>query len=98
MSGKISGQVWDLDLPHTELFVLLAITDHADHDGRNMFPSIDLLAYKTGYSRSTIIRTLNRLHKPNKFAIMGVLSTHLHTHKRNGPALLVTAGTVRHRS
>ena len=61
MSGKISGQVWDLDLPHTELFVLLAITDHADHDGRNMFPSIDLLAYKTGYSRSTIIRTLNKL-------------------------------------
>lgn len=44
MSGKISGMVWDLDLPHPELLVLLAITDHANHDGRNMYPGVALLA------------------------------------------------------
>jgi predicted transcriptional regulator len=61
MSGKISGQVWDLDLPHREMFVLLAITDHADHDGNNMHPSVDLVAWKTGFSRRTVIRILNKL-------------------------------------
>jgi hypothetical protein len=61
MSGKISGQVWDLDLPHREMFVLLAITDHADHDGNNMHPSVDLVAWKTGYTRRTVIRILNKL-------------------------------------
>jgi hypothetical protein len=34
MSGKIMGQVWDLALPHAELFVLLAMADHADHEDR----------------------------------------------------------------
>lgn len=61
MSVKIMGQLWDLQLAHRELLLLLAITDHADHDGRNMFPSIDLLAYKTGYSRSTVKRVLHAL-------------------------------------
>lgn len=61
MSGKVSGQVWDLDLPHREIFVLLAITDHADHDGNNMHPSLELLAWKTGYTTRTIIRILNKL-------------------------------------
>jgi hypothetical protein len=61
MSGKISGMVWDLDLSQRDLLVLLAITDHADHDGCNMFPSIALLAWKTGYSQRTVIRILNGL-------------------------------------
>ena len=61
MSGKISGMVWDLDLPHPELLVLLAITDHANHDGRNMYPGVALLAWKTGYSARTVVRILNKL-------------------------------------
>ncbi len=63
MSGKISGMVWDLDLPHPELLVLLAITDHANHDGRNMYPGVALLAWKTGYSARTVVRILNKLIK-----------------------------------
>lgn len=61
MSGKIMGMVWDLDLPHPECFVLLAITDHADHEGRNMHPGIALLAWKTGYSERTVQRILKQL-------------------------------------
>lgn len=68
MSGKISGLVWDLDLPHREVFVLLAITDHADHDGRNMHPSLELLAWKTGDSRRTVIRILNKLAELQEMA------------------------------
>lgn len=69
MSGKISGQVWDLDLDElveqaagafgdgggpiekqSLLVMLLALADHADHEGRNVRPGVDLLMWKTGLS------------------------------------------------
>lgn len=61
MSGKISGKVWDLRLPHNQMLVLLAMTDHADHDGKNMFPSIPLIAWKTGYSEVQTQRIIRQL-------------------------------------
>jgi hypothetical protein len=54
MSAKISGLVWDLDLPREEKYVLLCLSDHADHDGNNVFPSVGLVAWKTGYSERRI--------------------------------------------
>lgn len=61
MSVKVMGWVWDQDLPQNEKFVLLAYADHADHDGNNIYPSIDLIARKTGYSRRSIQRIVDRL-------------------------------------
>ena len=61
MSVKVMGWVWDQDLPQNEKFVLLAYADHADHDGRNIFPSVDLIALKTGYSRMSVQRRVNKL-------------------------------------
>jgi hypothetical protein len=52
MSVKIMGLVWDLDnsvIDREEKYVLLAYVDHADHNGYNIFPSIDLICQKTGY-------------------------------------------------
>ena len=52
MSVKIMGLVWDLDnsvIDREEKYVLLAYVDHADHNGNNIFPSIDLICQKTGY-------------------------------------------------
>lgn len=63
MSGKISGQVWDLDLPHNEAFVLLAICDKVDHDGRNAHPGVDLLAWMTGYGERQVRRILQQLEE-----------------------------------
>jgi hypothetical protein len=63
MSGKIMGQVWDLDLPHNKLIVLLAMTDHADHEGNNIFPSMELIAWKTGYSERQVRRIIQSLEK-----------------------------------
>jgi hypothetical protein len=63
MSGKIMGQVWDLDLPTNEQLVLLAMTDHADHLGENIWPSVGLIAWKTGYSERTIQRLIKSLLK-----------------------------------
>lgn len=61
MSVKIMGQVWELDLPHNKLIVLLAMADHADHEGNNVYPSIGLIAWKTGYSTRTIQRNIEAL-------------------------------------
>jgi hypothetical protein len=59
------GQVWDLDLPHAQAWVLMALADHADHEGANAFPGQDLLAYKTGYSPRQVRRILDALEKKN---------------------------------
>lgn len=61
MSAKIMGAVWDLDLPHAEAFVLLAMADHADHDGGSVRPSFGLIAWKTGYSERQVRRIVATL-------------------------------------
>lgn len=63
MSGKISGMVWDLDLPHNEAFVLLALCDKVDHNGKNAYPGIDLLSWQTGYDERTVRRVLKQLEE-----------------------------------
>ena len=63
MSVKIMGLVWDLDLPQNEKFVLLAYADHADHNGRNMFPAVETIAKKTGYSQRSVQRTTHSLEE-----------------------------------
>jgi DNA-binding Lrp family transcriptional regulator len=61
MSAKVMGHVWDLDLPMQEKYVLLAMADHAHHDGSNVFPALDLIAFKTGYSKRTVQRYIRKL-------------------------------------
>jgi len=61
MSWKISGQVWDIQLPQNKLLVLLAMADHADHEGNNVYPSIGLIAWKTGYSKRQVQRIIKSL-------------------------------------
>jgi hypothetical protein len=71
MSGKVSGWVWDQPLPQNEKFVLLAYADHADHNGYNIFPSIDLMVHKTGYSHRSIQRITKRLVEKNYLVAVG---------------------------
>lgn len=63
MSSKIMGAVWDLDLPHHKQSILLAMADHADHLGNNVFPSVGLVAWKTGYSPRQTVRIVHELVK-----------------------------------
>lgn len=63
MSGKVSGWVWDQELPINEKYVLLAYADHADHAGNNIFPSVELMMQKTGYSERTVQRLTRRLER-----------------------------------
>lgn len=61
MSGKATGRVWDMPLRQILKFVLLAYADHADHEGNNVFPSIALIAKKTGYSPRQVQRLTRQL-------------------------------------
>ena len=61
MSAKVTGQVWELDLPANKQLILLALADHADHEGNNVYPSVGLIAWKTGYSERQVQRLLKEL-------------------------------------
>lgn len=55
--------VWELDLPHEQLLVLLSLADNADHWGRKCFPGVALTAWKCGYSNRQVQRVLQRLRE-----------------------------------
>jgi hypothetical protein len=73
MSVKIMGLVWDTPMEPSQKFVLLALADHADHEGNNAYPSLGLLARKTGYAERHVRRTL-RLLEESKYIERGELS------------------------
>ena len=63
MSGLISGLVWNLDIPQNEKYVLHAYADHADHEGKNVKPGIELIAWKTGYTERNVQKIINKLRE-----------------------------------
>jgi hypothetical protein len=63
VSGKVTGLVWELDIPHGHAWVLMSLADHAHHDGTKVFPGNALTAWKTGYSTSQVKRILRDLWK-----------------------------------
>jgi len=65
------GIVWDCDLPQNHKLVLLAYADHADHDGGSIFPSINLIAYKTGYSERSVQRITRELEEAGYLQYVG---------------------------
>jgi DNA-binding MarR family transcriptional regulator len=63
VSAKLTGQVWELDLPNKLQSVLLALADNAHDDGTNCYPGVDYLAWKTGYDRRSVQRLLRQLEE-----------------------------------
>src|SRR2546421_2685664 len=64
MSGKASGAAFDVEgLAPNVKFVLVALADHADHEGRRAFPGQALLIRKTGLSERTVQNALRVLEK-----------------------------------
>jgi hypothetical protein len=61
MSGKVSGLVWELDIPHGHAWVLMSLADHAEHDGTKVFPGHSMTAWKTGYSVRQVKRICSEL-------------------------------------
>jgi hypothetical protein len=63
MSVKAMGLAWELKLTPAKKYILLAYVDHADHDGGNIYPSVGLVAWKTGYSVRQVQLTTKELVK-----------------------------------
>lgn len=64
MSVKVMGLVFDIrGLSPTLKFVLLAYADHASHDGSGVWPAVQSIADKTGYSKRTIQNATKELEE-----------------------------------
>jgi hypothetical protein len=61
MSAKHLGEVFQLDLPHEDAWILMALANHADKDGKNAYPSVARLQHETGYSLRKVTAALARL-------------------------------------
>jgi hypothetical protein len=61
MSGKLMGGVYEIELSHGQQAILLACADHGQDDGSDIFPSVDRLAWKTGYDRRNVQRIMRQL-------------------------------------
>lgn len=62
MSVKVSAWVWDhSQAKATDRLVLLAIADHASHEGTDAYPSQPTIAQMCEVSRATVIRSIAHL-------------------------------------
>lgn len=57
------GSVYEVELTHGQQAVLLAMADHAQDDGTDVFPSVARLAWKTGYDKRQVQRIIKELRK-----------------------------------
>lgn len=72
MSINILNQVWEADLARPMAWVLMAYADHADYFGRNVHPSIELVAWKTGYSPRQVQRITRDLEDAGILVRQGI--------------------------
>ncbi len=63
MSVRLMSKVFGLDIESGTKLLLLALTDHADDDGHNCWPSVRYLIWKTSLSERHIRRMLSRLRE-----------------------------------
>ena len=70
MSIRLTAAVWELDLPHNQAWVLMALADHADDEGIAE-PTIADLAWQTSYSLRQVQRILKRLRLTGLIELAG---------------------------
>jgi hypothetical protein len=76
MSAKQMGRVWDLELPNAQQSVLLALADHAEHDGTKVYPSVGRIAWKTGYSCRQVKRIIATLREAGLIEVLAEARRH----------------------
>jgi len=55
--------VWDCDLPHPEKTVLAAMAYNADNEGDRVFPGVETIARRAGYSDRQVQRIIRKLER-----------------------------------
>jgi hypothetical protein len=61
MSIRQILQVWEHEFSHPHQTVMLALADHAHEDGTGIRPSINRIAWKTGYSERSVQNIMGQL-------------------------------------
>jgi hypothetical protein len=61
MSIRQILQVWEHEFSHPHQAVMLALADHAHEDGTGIRPSINRIAWKTGYSERSVQNIMSQL-------------------------------------
>ncbi len=75
MSIRQILQVWEHKFSHPHQAVMLALADHAHEDGTGIRPSINRIAWKTGYSERSVQNIMAQLRQLGVLAI-AVPATH----------------------
>lgn len=82
MSILLMAEVWRRECEHPEQSVLLALADHAEDDGTNVYPSVAYTAWKTNYSPRQVRRILGGLRERDVLTVMAEASRHRPTEYR----------------
>ena len=76
MSVKLIAKVWEIKLPMNEQAVLLAMADHGDEYGNNVYPSTGRIAWKLGVSENTVRRIKQKLEARKILILMSEVPGH----------------------
>lgn len=76
------SEVWESELPQGQKFVLLAMADHANDEGRNAYPSIARLAERCSVDQRTVQRTLRALEASGYLVVERAAKQHSPTSYR----------------
>jgi hypothetical protein len=63
MSIRQILQVWEHEFSHPHQAIMLALADHAHEDGTGIRPSINRIAWKTGYSERSVQNIMSQLRE-----------------------------------
>lgn len=76
MSIKLMAQVWETAIDRPQKFVLLALADHADDEGNSVYPSMERIGWKTGYSKRHIQRIMDELVSAEILEVVALQKDH----------------------
>jgi helix-turn-helix protein len=82
MNRSAMERVWSLDLAHSQQAVLLALAWHAGADGGSIFPSLGLVAWRSGYSVRQVRRIVADLRAAGLIEVVAGARDHRPTEYR----------------
>lgn len=78
MSLKQMLKVWEHEFDANDQQTMFALADHADDDGRNIYPSLARVAWKLGVHRDTARRRIQKLRSSGVLVMVTPANPHAH--------------------
>lgn len=78
MSLKQMLKVWEHEFDANDQQTMFALADHADDDGRNIYPSLARVAWKLGVHRDTARRRVQKLRSSGVLVMVTPANPHAH--------------------